>query len=252
MFSDRARIWLALMLRDIRSRRGRSPESFLLSFAEPVGQLLVVYFVFAALSRRADFGDSLLLFLLTGVIPYFLFTHIVGRIMGAIRVALPMLPLGAVSVIDVAIAQLILETLIVAVVGAVLLFVIWMIGIDEAAPQSLPRIVLAVLTTALAAFGVGVLNAATVVFFTAYRLIWTLIARSLIFFSSVFFVADALTPELRDMLWWNPLLHGVILFRTGIYDSYPDDMLSIGYLIGFGLATLLAGLSLERLVRARA
>jgi capsular polysaccharide transport system permease protein len=252
VLSDRGRIWLVLMLRDIRSRRGRSAESFLLSLAEPIGQLLVVYFVFSVLNRRPGYGDSLLLFLLTGVLPYFQFTHVVGRIMGAIRVALPMLPLGAVSVIDVAIAQFVLETLIVVGVGALLLVVFWMLGIDEAVPRDLPRIVLAVLATGLVAFGVGVFNASLVVFFVAYRLIWTLIARSLIFFSSVFFVVDALTPELRDILWWNPLLHGVTWFRTGIYGDYPADTLSVAYLVGFGLVALLLGLSMETLVRRRA
>jgi capsular polysaccharide transport system permease protein len=252
MLRDRARIWLALILRDIRSRRGRSAESFLLSLAEPVGQLLVTYLVFQALRRKPDFGDSLLLFLITGVMPYFLFTHLVGRIMSAIRVALPMLPLGAVGVIDVAIAQLVLETLIIVVVGAAVLGGDWLSGNRTASPYDTLQLTLSVLAIALLGFGVGIFNACVVLFASAYRLVWTLIARSLIFFSSVFYVVETLPPDFRDWLWWNPLLHGVIWFRVGIFEGYPTDTLSYTYMLGFALAATLLGLSLETLVRRRA
>lgn len=251
MLRNRGRVWLALMLRDIRSRRGRTAESFLLSLVEPIAQLLIVYTVFYFLNRRPDFGGNLFLFLLTGVLPYFLFTHVVGRIMGAARVAQPMLQLGAVSVIDVAIAQLVVESLLVIFVGTVLLLSLWLGGVETAIPTDPLNLALAIAATVLVAFGIGLFNASVVVFFTAYRLIWTLIARSLLFFSSVFFVLEQLPPNFRDVLWWNPLLHGVIWFRKGIFADYPTYYLSPGYMLGFGLAIILLGLSLEHLVRRR-
>lgn len=252
MLRDRGHIWLALILRDIRSRRGRSAESFLLSLAEPVGQLLLVYLVFRALQREPDFGNSLLLFLLTGVLPYFLFCHLVGRIMSAMRVAQPMLALGPVSVVDVAIAQLVLETLIMVVVGALVLGVAWLAGNDEASPADTLQLTASVLAIALIGFGVGIFNACVVLFAAAYRLVWTLIARSLIFFSSVFYVVETLPPVFREWLSWNPLLHGVIWFRSGIFAGYPTDTLSYTYMLGFGLVSTLLGLSMQALVRRRA
>ncbi len=252
MLRARGRIWFALMLRDIRSRRGRTAESFLLTLAEPVGQLTIVFLVFRALQRHPDYGDDLLLFLLTGVLPYFLFTHVVSRIMGANRVALPMLPLGTVSVIDVAIAQLVLESLIVVAFGAAILLALWLSGVTTAVPYDPLQIVLAFLATAFAAFGIGLFNASAQAFMTAYRLLWTLIARSLLFFSSVFYVVETLPPVFREALWWNPLLHGVIWFRTGLYPDYPTVTLSQSYLIAFGLAATLMGLALEAILRRRA
>ena len=106
--------------------------------------------------------------------------------------------------------------------------------------------------TALAAFGTGLLNGAVVVFATAYRLVWTLVARSLLFFSGVFFVVETLSPHIRDLMWWNPLLHGVIWFRAGIYGNYPTATLSYAYLAGYILFVALLGLSLERMARRRA
>ncbi len=252
MLIDRPRIWLALMLRDIRSRRGRAAESFLLTLVEPAGQLALVYFVFLALRREPDFGNSLLLFLTTGVLPYFLFTHVVSRIMAASRVGLPMLPLGALSIVDVAIAQVILETLVIIIVGTVLLGGMYLGGIDSAAPAEPLQLLMAVATITCAAFGLGLFNLAMQSFLSTYRLIWTLIARSLLFFSSVFFVVDNLVPWLREVLSWNPLLHGVVWFRLGLFRGYPTEILNVSYFVGFALLINALGLSAEALMRRRA
>lgn len=252
MIRNTLQIWLALMLRDIRTRRGPSRMTFLLALIEPLGQLFVVYLVFEALKRKSDFGPSLFLFLLTGVLPYFLFTHIVSRIMSAIRVAQPMLPLRIVTVLDVAVAQLAVETLTVVIVGTILLTAAGIAGINGATPEDGIHVLLAIVIISLTAFGVGLFNAAVASHFSVYRMAWTLMARSLIFFSNVFFVVEILPRSFRDILWWNPLLHGVILFRTGIYRYYPDATLSYSYMLTFCICSILAGLAAERVLHRHA
>jgi capsular polysaccharide transport system permease protein len=248
MFGNTLQIWLALMLRDIRTRRGPSRLTFLLALVEPLGQLLMVYAVFLALGRKSDFGPSLFLFLLTGVLPYFLFTHIVSRIMSAIRVAQPLLPLRVVTVVDVAVAQFIVETLTVTIVGAVMLVGADFAGIEGALPDDSLQTILAVAVTSVTGFGVGIFNAAIVSHFSVYRMVWTLIARSLIFFSNVFYIVDTLPPDFRQVLSWNPLLHGIIWFRTGVFRYYPDETLSYAYAITFCLGSVLLGLAAQRVL----
>jgi capsular polysaccharide transport system permease protein len=248
MIGNTLQIWLALMLRDIRTRRGPSRLTFLLALVEPLGQLLMVYVVFRALGRKADFGPNLFLFLLTGVLPYFQFTHIVSRIMSAVRVAQPMLPLRVVTVVDVAVAQLLVETLTIIIVGTVLLGGASFFGVEGAAPNDGIQLLLAVFVTSMTAFGVGLFNASVAGHFSVYRMVWTLVARSLIFFSSVFYVVETLPQGFRDALWWNPLLHGVIWFRTGIFQYYPANTLSYSYALTFCLGSILLGLSAERVL----
>ncbi len=248
MLSSTFRLWLALILRDIRTRRGPSRLTFLLALIEPLGQLAVVYIVFRALGRRSDYGPSLFLFLMTGVLPYFLFTHIVSRIMSAIRVAYPLQPLGVVTVVDVAIAQLVVETLTVMIIGMALFYAAIELDIPGAVPQDPIQLGISTGVMALTAFGVGLFNAAVALHFTFYRMIWTLIARSLIFFSNVFFVADFLPAYVRDWLWWNPLLHGVIWFRTGVYQFYPHLTLSYAYALYWCLGAVLIGLAAQRVL----
>ena len=73
-----------------------------------------------------------------------------------------------------------------------------------------------------------------------------------IFFSSVFYVIDFLKHPGRDVLWWNPLLHGVVWFRTAIYPDYPANILSKPYMLTFCALSILIGLALERVARRRA
>ncbi len=252
MIGNTLQIWFALMLRDIRTRRGPSRLTFLLALAEPLGQLLIVYIVFLALKRKADFGTNLFVFLLTGVLPFFLFTHIVSRIMSAVRVAHPMLPLRVITVVDVAVAQLLVETLSVLIVGFLLLAGLSFAGVEGAVPFDGLQILESVVVMALTGFGVGLFNAAVVVHFSVYRMIWTLTARSLIFFSNVFYVIEYLPRAFRDVLWWNPLLHGVIWFRTGVYRFYPESTLSYSYAVTFCVLSVLLGLAAERVLRRHA
>jgi capsular polysaccharide transport system permease protein len=245
-------IWMTLMLRDIRTRRGQARLNYLLALIEPFGQLTIVYLVFVALRRRPDFGDSMFLFLLTGVLPYFLFTHIVARIMGAGRVAQSLLALRVVNVVDVAIAQLVLETLTLSLAGALIFLGCWALEVPNARPADIVQLLLSVLMIALTAFGVGLCNGCLVTFFAAYRMIWTLIARSLLFFSSILYVIEVLPPAIRNVLWWNPLLHGVIWFRAGVFATYPTETLSYGYMTAFCIGSILLGLAMERIVRRRA
>ena len=249
MWQATLQIWLALMLRDIRTRRGPSRMTFLLAIVEPLGQLTVVYIVFRALNRKADFGPNLYLFLLTGVLPYFLFTHIVSRIMSAVRVAHPLLPLRVVTVVDVAIAQLFVETLTIIILSTILMGAASFFGIEGVAPFNGIQVMLAVLVMSLTAFGVGLFNAAVAGHFSVYRMVWTLMARSLIFFSNVFYVIDFLPQKFRDVLWWNPLLHGIIWFRTGMYQFYPAGTLSYSYAIAFCLCSILMGLAAQRVLQ---
>ncbi|MBW8727782.1 MAG: hypothetical protein JF625_21875, partial [Inquilinus limosus] len=67
------RVLVSLMLREMRMHAKHSRLSYLLELLEPMLQLTMMMTIFTAIGRQADFGTSLLLFLGTGMIPYFTF-----------------------------------------------------------------------------------------------------------------------------------------------------------------------------------
>ncbi|WP_421700595.1 ABC transporter permease [Ancylobacter sp.] len=245
------RVVIALMLREMRLRSVHSRLSYLLALLEPILQLAMMMGIFSIIGRRPDFGTSLLLFLGTGILPFFLFTHVSGRTTSAIRASGLVRALAPIQPLDIMVARALLETATLLVVAVLLFTVIYATGIPEALPIRPMLAIEGFAATALLAIGVGLINGVIGAFFRLWAVIYGVLSRSLIFLSGVFFVPDFMPPQIRYWLSWNPLLHGLEWFRSGFYLTYPTLTLDKTYLIGFGLVALLIGLALERVFRAR-
>ncbi|KAB2693668.1 polyhydroxyalkanoate biosynthesis repressor PhaR [Ochrobactrum sp. Kaboul] len=250
-FHTQVRVVAALMLREMRLRSVHSRLSYLLALLEPILQLVMMMTIFTFIGRRPDFGTSLLLFLGTGILPFFLFTHVSGRTTGAIRASGLVRALTLVQPVDIMLARALLETATLLIVAVLLFGTIYATGVREAIPSRPMLAIEGFAATALLAIGVGLINGVIGAFFRLWAVIYGVASRSLIFMSGVFFVPDFMPPGIRYMLSWNPLLHGLEWFRSGFYLTYPTLTLSKHYLIGFGVVSLLIGLTLERVFRSR-
>ncbi|MDQ0512530.1 ABC transporter permease [Ancylobacter amanitiformis] len=245
------RVILALMLREMRLRSVHSRLSYLLALLEPILQLTMMMGIFSLIGRRPEFGTSLLLFLGTGILPFFLFTHVSGRTTGAIRASGLVRALTPIQPLDIMVARALLETATLLIVAMLLFTFIYATGVKDAIPVRPMLAIQGFAATALLAIGVGLINGVIGAFFRLYAVIYGVFSRSLIFLSGVFFVPDFMPPAIRYWISWNPLLHGLEWFRSGFYLTYPTLTLDRTYLIGFGLVSLLIGLALERVFRAR-
>ncbi len=255
--ADRRRGWLrsegrtigALLLRALRLKFRESRLSYVLAVAEPCLQFGVLFVLFSIIGRHPGFGDSLVLFLASGIIPFFLFTHLSGRIANSLRAAQPMSPLRVVSSLNLAAAQAILEFVTIIIFMVIVLSLLAILGVHGAIPADPIELVCGVVAVGLFAFGVGLINSALYALFRIWTLIYGVASRSLIFISGVFYAPELyLPPAYRDILVWNPVLHGLSWFRTAIYPTYPQNMLDRGYLLACALAAIAAGVVLDRVI----
>ncbi len=67
--------------------------------------------------------------------------------------------------------------------------------------------------------------------------------------SGLFFTADSLPKEARDILLYNPILHCVELIRSGFFSGYDARHVDAGYVTAWILGLFFFGLTLERKVR---
>jgi capsular polysaccharide transport system permease protein len=58
-----------------------------------------------------------------------------------------------------------------------------------------------------------------------------------------------MSPGMREILAWNPLLHAINLFRQGFYYNYPSLLLDTHYLAVCTIVFVLFGLLFERVTR---
>ncbi len=115
-----------------------------------------------------------------------------------------------------------------------------------------PRNILVMLGATLAlfaiAFGVGTCVGIFSVFFPSLATLLRFPLRVLYFTSGTFYAPDDLPPVARNVVDWNPVLHGVTWFREGFYEHYESHLLDLPYLVGWAVGCLLLALFCERVL----
>lgn len=245
LLSRKLRIVRTLILREIKLELRTSKLGYLLVLFEPAMQFAVMFAIFSFVGHRPAFGTSLGLFLATGLVPYFIFMHLAQRTMGAVRSARAFAKVPTVSAFDNALARGTLEFLSLVIFTVVIFAILIFLGFAPV-PAKPSVLVAAVLSIGLTAFGVGLVNGVLTHLSRTYALIWSVLSRSLLFFSGVFYMPTSLPPVARDVVLWNPILHGVEWLRLGVFASYPIVSLSQEYLLIWGIGSITLGLVLLR------
>lgn len=238
----------ALILRETRSRFGRSQLGYLWAIAEPLAYIISLSLLFDAISRHAPFGPNVALFFATGLLPYQLYSRIASALTSAFDANEALLAFPIVKPVDTLIARTLLEIATAALV-MILLFGGLVFFVDAPEPVSLHVMVLAIVGLSLLGFGVGTINAVISKLFASWRQVYDVASRPLMLVCGVFFTPDTLPPGARDVVSYIPITHGIELFRSGYYSGYRSTVMDIGYLFVCGLVLCLIGLAAERIIR---
>lgn len=118
----------ALFLREIRTRFGKFRLGYLWAILEPSAHLLILLGILGYVMHRTMPDISFPVFLLNGLIPFFIFSSISKRSIGAIEANQGLFNYRPVKPIDTIIARALLETLIYVAVYILLMLIVWMTG----------------------------------------------------------------------------------------------------------------------------
>ena len=240
----------ALVLRETRSRFGRSQLGYLWAIAEPLSYVILFSLIISSMGRHPPFGPDSALFFATGILPYFLFSNLVRSVSAAFDANEALLTYPIVKPIDTLFARGALE---LATSGLVMIVMFTGLTIVNRVPgpANMPVLAAAMLGLALLGFGVGAVNAVMGRLFSSWRQIYDTATRPLMLVSAVFFTLDSLPSSIRDAVAMIPVAHGVELFRAGYYSNYHSTAVDAGYLLASGLVLSLMGLAAERAIRMR-
>ena len=236
---------VALMLREMSTRYGRSPGGYLWALLVPMGGIAVMAFGFSLVLQTPPLGNSFMLFYATGMLPFSQFTELDNTVSRALRYSKALLAYPAVRWIDAILARFLLNLLTKLVVTAIVLSSIMMIS-DTRTFVDVGAIVMALSMAAALGFGMGVMNCALDGLFPAWEMIWSIITRPIFLASGVLLLYRDMPPNVQEILWWNPLLHVVGEMRAGFYPLYESSYISPTYVFGVALSLLAMGLLLVR------
>lgn len=236
---------LALMLREMSTRYGRSPGGYIWAILEPIGGIIILALGFSLLLKNPPLGNNFILFYATGFVPFLTYQNISNTVARALTFSKPLLQYPAVSWADAVIARFVLNALTSILVGYIVLFLILMSTETRAMLNIIP-IAKALGLLLLIGLAIGMLNCALSGLIDTWDMIWSVLTRPLFLASGVILLFEGLPPGVQDILWYNPLFHIVGLARAGFYPTYEAAYVSELYVVSFSLVTLFMGTVLLR------
>jgi capsular polysaccharide transport system permease protein len=245
-----ARVIGAVIIRDTRTRFGRTFAGYAIMIMWPLAHVSVITTVYFFAHRVAPVGSSVPIFAGTGVLPYILCFYPARWTMFSVVQNHPLLHFPVVKSVDLPIARGILEITNALWVTTLFCLSLYLLGYDVI-PADPSEAVFAILATLFLGFSIGFLAAIMYKLFRPWLAIQIGLLIVMYVTAGVFFLPSALPEKYQEVLWFNPLLHSVEWLRSAYFPGYGSDLLSKSYLISYAAVVLFLGLITERLARRR-
>lgn len=242
------RVILALILREARTRYGRTRMGYLWAVIEPIVHITCFTALFSSRWTVVPLGHSLVLFLATGFSTFIGFRNVMNRTQGGYGSNEALLSFPIVRVMDVFLGRALLELATWVMVTFIILGGLILVGWAPL-PYSIIEMMEAVLALFAIGFGVGIVLGILMEFWASLHSLMAMPTRMLYFTSAIFYLPEGMPPGLRDIIVWNPILHGITLFREGYYAGYDSYLLDERYLFSWAVGSVLAALTLEKVTR---
>lgn len=234
---------MALMIREMATRYGRSPGGYVWALLEPMGAILILAVGFSVMLKSPPLGTSFMLFYATGFLPFSLYQSLSNHVARSINFSRALLMYPAVTWVDAVLARFTLNALTEVLVTVILLGAMLAMIDTRVALEGAMLLQALVLAMALG-LGVGVLNCALIGLFPVWMQIWSILSRPLFLVSGVIFLFDDMPRLVQSIMWYNPLTHVLGLMRAGIYPTYRADYVMLSYPLIFAMITLFFGMLL--------
>ena len=246
---NQRRVFAAILMREVHESLGRGGYRLLLGILEPPIALVVAVTWHTLLKIQPGYGMTKVLFISTGLFSTYIFVHLSSHFRSVAKGSSALRRFPVEKTLDFVLADCLVKLAVYAYAGLLSFSVIYHFFDREAIPGRPGSALLGLLSLSLLGLGMGLCNAALEQLIPLWRFFWIPIARGLILFSGVIYVPDFLPTHIRDVLSWNPVLHGLELFRMGFYLNYPRTLYSGPYLWSSALLLILVGLCADRVFR---
>lgn len=236
---------IALFLREIKTRFGKYRLGYLWAALEPMAHMLILLVIFGYVMHRTMPDISFPVFLINGIIPFFIFSNISNRSIGAIAANQGLFNYRPVKPIDTIIARTILEAFIYAVVYVLLMVIVGLLGETYEVTNLITLIIVWILLV-LFSCGVGLLFMVIGKTYPEMEKFLPIFTKPLYFISCVMFSLNAIPKAYWPYLQWNPLVHAIELFRASVVPGYSTEGVSLSYLAFCTLLVFFVGLAVYR------
>lgn len=246
-----ARVVGAILIRDMRTRFGRSHLTYLVAIGWPLSHLIGLVVTFVMVNRILPFGSDSITFIATGGLPYILCLYPARMMAMTFMQNMPMLAFPIVHPLNLVIARMILESLNAFSVVLLFAFGLWATG-AEVVPQDIPAALTAIYASVFFGISIGTFTIVLrAVLKTPGYIILIMTMIGLYLSSGVYLPATPSSETMRTLIGLNPLFQLVQWTRSAYFDTYNSVPLDKQYVLLLSSFLLLMGLLGERLFRGK-
>jgi len=231
-------VLFALVLREMKARVGGQWVGAVWTLFEPLTHVMIMVTILGFVRNMAHGSLEYPVFLVTGLLPFFLFQHLATRLMDGIESNRGLFSYRQVKPLDTLVSRACVEALMNLLVYAFTLGILAWLGFSvvPAGPLEMIGVNLVMI---LLGTGFGVTSAVISHERPRLRSFIRMTMMPLYFASGVIFQVDLLPREYLDWLLLNPLLHLVELSRHAFLQAYvPAEGVNALYPV---LVTLVLG-----------
>ena len=212
-------VLFALLLREMKARVGGQWIGAVWTLLEPLTHTMIIVTILGFVRGTARSGLEYPVFLVTGLLPFFLFQHLAMRLMDGIESNKGLFSYRQVKPLDTLLSRACVEALMNLLVYAFTLGILAWLGFSvvPAGPLEMIGVNLVLI---LLGTGFGVLSAVVSHDRPRLRSFIRMTMMPLYFASGVIFQVDVLPREYLDWLLLNPLLHLVALSRHAFIPAF--------------------------------
>lgn len=248
-FDVQRTVLYALLLRELKTRFGGRWLGVYWALFDPLAQVLVLTLLLGSFHRVVLPGIDYPVFLLTGMVPFFIFRNLAQRLMEGIDANRALFAYRQVKPIDTLMARAALEVGLYLVISVFMFAAYSALGMAWWPQRPLETFLLGVLVIA-GGFGLGLCLAVGTNKFTQTRSVVRLT------FLPLYMMSGVITPlRVAPVEWWpvlmlNPALHAVELSRAYFLPNYRVvEGTSLQYVAICALVALAAGLAMYHVRR---
>lgn len=250
--NTQARVIHALIMRETISRYGDHKLGFLWAVIEPLVMIALVVGMMSLIQNENPGGMPLVLFILTGFVPFFMFRNTMNQLKGAISSNKSLLGFPQVTLFDAIVARALLESAVMLMVFAFLLGMAHLLGYEIRVENPL-GVLFVCINLLLIGSGMGFILATLTIIVPSTGQIATIVfGRPLLMASGLFFTAASIPEPFRTWLLYNPMLHLMELCRTYFFYEFDSDYGSWKYVSVWVIGTLTLGMLIHQALRRRA
>lgn len=241
-FIERKAVIWALLNREFAVRLDDSYFSYVWIFLQPMLHLAGLFAILYSLGRDTR-EMPILLFLLTGIVPFIYMSSTAMRCMTCINANENLFAYKQVKIFDAIIARILLEMIITLISSITCVLILWYFE-QLIIPRHSLRIIFACVNLLISSIGIGFLLSIFSYYYIDLSKFIGFVIRVLYFTSGVFFSIDRFPRYMQYYLSFNPLLQIVECIRSSFSDRGLSSYISYEYIIIFSALCLFLGVAL--------